>query len=466
MPELNEIADKKVCTNCISEQVLHSRVRVTGRKATCSYCKRIRKTFTILELAGVIDHAFEEHYVRIDDDDDGFGLLSYYGLNEEDGIPVIDAISDAAGVDTPISSDVQIILESKHRSRSAIEIGERTGYEACSQYQRMRPSDAGMREDWDAFEHELKHRARFFNRRGANLLSSVFDHINRLAGKEGRELVVTAGPGSSVQRLYRARVFQSEAALLEALKNPEQHLGAPPPKVAATGRMNARGISVFYGADTVDGAIAEVRPPVGSNVAVAAFDIVAHVTLLDLTALSSVQHDRASIFDPNTKKRMERIVFLQSLGERMTKPVMPDDQDIEYLVTQAIADFLSTESDPRFDGIIFGSVQTPDSRNVVLFNHASTTEIPDRPDGTEISAFRWAHHDDEPDSSVLVFETIPQETHEPDPGWHNWPSEIKPVPTLRLDRNNIAVHNINAVSYTSARSAVLIQRNIKGEDEF
>ncbi len=36
---------------------------------------------------------------------------------------------------------------------------------------------------------------------------------------------------------------------------------------------------------------------------------------------------------------------------------MPDDEPSEYLATQAIADFLATESAIRLDGIIFPSVQ-------------------------------------------------------------------------------------------------------------
>ncbi|MDY0977724.1 RES family NAD+ phosphorylase [Massilia sp. CFBP9012] len=466
MSSLKELFEKKICTSCIDEPVLKSQVRTTGMKACCSYCGKTRQHISAVDLAEVIDAAFKEHYVRVDDDDDGFGLLSQFGFSSDEGIPVVDAISDAAGISVPIALEIQSILQARHQSRSAYEMRERTDYDAESQYQRMRPSDAGMREDWDAFELELKHRARFFNRRGADLLASVFGHIDRLPVRKKQKLVVTAGPGCRVERLFRARVFQSESSLLEALKNPEQQLGSPPPKIAATGRMNARGISVFYGADSCEGAIAEVRPPVGSKVAVGAFDIIHHVTLLDLTALPFVQHGRDSIFDPGTKKRMERIVFLQSLGERMTKPVMPDDQDIEYLVTQAIADFLSNENTPRLDGIIFESVQTPNSRNVVLFNHSSAAENPVRPEGTEVVSFRFSHHGDGPESSILVFENVPTHPPEPRAGWHNWTTKTPVDPTLRLDRETITVHNIKGVTYFADTTAVLIQRRIKDEDEF
>ena len=38
--------------------------------------------------------------------------------------------------------------------------------------------------------------------------------------------------------------------------------------------MNAQGIAVFYGAGDVETALAEVRPPVGSRVVTAEFEII------------------------------------------------------------------------------------------------------------------------------------------------------------------------------------------------
>ena len=40
---------------------------------------------------------------------------------------------------------------------------------------------------------------------------------------------------------------------------------------------------------------------------------------------------------------------------------MPDDEAFDYLATQAIADFLATENEPRLDGIIFQSAQSKEA---------------------------------------------------------------------------------------------------------
>lgn len=102
--------------------------------------------------------------------------------------------------------------------------------------------------------------------------------------------------------------------------------------------MNAKGISAFYGATEPHIALAEVRPPVGSQVAIVRFEIVRPLRLLDLNKLEQIQ-ESGSIFDPGYARRLGRMMFLTKLSGRISRPVMPDDQDNEYLATQAVADY-------------------------------------------------------------------------------------------------------------------------------
>jgi hypothetical protein len=53
-----------------------------------------------------------------------------------------------------------------------------------------------QRMDWRSFENSLKTEARFFNRTAANHLTSIFDGIGDLQTRDGRPLVVDAGPGT------------------------------------------------------------------------------------------------------------------------------------------------------------------------------------------------------------------------------------------------------------------------------
>jgi hypothetical protein len=206
--------------------------------------------------------------------------------------------------------------------------------------------------DWRSFENSLKAEERFFSRTAANHLASIFDGIDGLRTRDGRPLVVDAGPGTDFHALYRARVFQSDDRLEAALGRPDLHLGAPPAPLAAAGRMNARGISVFYGANNQRAAIAELRPPVASQIVVAQFEIIRKLRLLDLTALSDLRVT-GNLSDFGLAGRMEGAVFLRLLSGRIMRPVMPDDDPFECLAREAIADFLATEASVPIDGIIF-----------------------------------------------------------------------------------------------------------------
>src|SRR5690606_6131305 len=107
------------------------------------------------------------------------------------------------------------------------------------------------------------------------------------------------------------------------------------------GRMNAKGQPAFYGATSAKIALAEVRPPVGSKVAIASFHIERPLILLDLRRLDKISvNPCSSLFDPLTLQACQRRDFLKTLCKSMLAPAMPDTEDKNYLVTQVIADYL------------------------------------------------------------------------------------------------------------------------------
>jgi hypothetical protein len=250
-----------------------------------------------------------------------------------------------------------------------------------------------------------------------------------------------------------ARVFQSDEPLKKALCRPDQELGSPPPRVAAAGRMNARGISVFYGATTRDVALAEVRPPVGSYVALATFRITRSLRVLDLSALENVV-DGGSIFDSTLRQRLERVAFLQSLGRKLTRPVMPDDQEFDYLATQAVADFLATENEPTLDGILFKSTQSEEGDNIVLFHKASRVKSMDLPAGIELHADTVSYDSDGgyPDYNVWEHILVLEEAESP-PRQSPWgvafhhvrEDEDARADTLDVIPTSVEVHHVQKV---------------------
>ncbi|MCB1984061.1 MAG: RES family NAD+ phosphorylase [Burkholderiales bacterium] len=461
--DINKLSAKKICHHCIGEGYLSTEIKKEGKQRKCSYCGKTAKSYLVGDMADRIDSVFEEHYIRTPDEPSAWqhSLMSDKEIDydwDRDGEPVQCAIMDSANMPEEAAIDIQIILEDRYGDFDAWAMGEETPFSSESHYEEKGVSDATWQEEWREFERSIKTEARFFSNAALKYLESVFENIREMDTKDGRSLIVNAGPDTDMSALFRARVFQSNDKLKTALMRPDIHLGSPPFSFAKAGRMNAHGISVFYGANDPDVALAEVRPPVGSQVAVARFEIIRSLNLLDLTALDFVTV-KGSIFDPDFIHRLERAAFLNKLCEKITRPVMPDDEAFEYLATQAIADFLSTESDPQIDGIIFPSAQVAvTSLNVVLFHKASKVEKLNLPEGTELHAELWQMYEDGPEPEYSVTEevapkeeNIKEENEELplDLEWALSDSEFS-EPTLKIDTDNIWVHIINSVKFSSS----------------
>jgi hypothetical protein len=303
------------------------------------------------------------------------------------------AILNAADVSEEIAEDIRSVLEDRHSDFDSAAMDEEGPFEEESHYAEK---DAGHGEFlmlWSDFKNGLKTQARFFSPSAKIILDQIFDGIADLRTKEGMPVLVHAGPEFSIANLYRARVFAGEDdKLKEALKTPGKHIGTPPTENAGAGRMNARGIGVFYGALDLETALSEVRPPVGSKVVVANFNILRPLRLLNLEAMKKVAAG-GSIFDPATLVQMQRANFLDILGHDMSRPVMPTEEASEYLPTQAVADYLANVA--RLDGIIYQSIQRGhQSSNVVLFHHAARVEEDELPKGTKVEV-QLHYQDDE-----------------------------------------------------------------------
>ena len=326
-----------------------------------------------------------------------------------------------------------------------------------------------QRMDWGRFEESIKTESRFFSRRAAHDLKSIFDGIDELQTSDGRQLVVDAGPGAAFHALYRARIFQSDEKLETAIVRPDIHFGPPPALMAAAGRMNARGISVLYGASSQKVAIAELRPSVATLVAVAQFQIIKRLRFLDLTVLSNVRAPE-NLADFGLAERMEDAVFLRSLSDRITRPMMPDDDPFDYLATQAIADFLATEAAAPIDGIMFPSRQAVgDAFNVVVFQKAARVEPLDIPEGAKITAStgRWVEEGWVDDFEVL--EEVPYSLNELDSGQEargsNPPLIAEVIPfdqqeidwrdvSLRFMPESLEVHRVSHVEIATRKYLV------------
>lgn len=385
--DLGLLEAKTVCCNCIGEAYLKNDIERRGEYGWCHYCEGHGYCISLSDLTNFTLRAFEEHYYETRSKPNLYESVrmqidrSYQW--ERDGAPIVDAICNAIYLlDDRIAYDIQKLLADR---RYDLDCGAELAFTQDSYYQKVEPNADRWVKNWANFEDALKKETRFFSQSASMLLKSIFHGIDSIKTTDGKPLILEGGPNTRFNKVYRARCFQSDEHLKEALRKPDKALGPPPPESARSGRMNAQGISVFYGATKPKVALAEIRPPVGSKVVTARFKIIRNIKLLNLTALETVAPPTGSIFDPTYIDKIERSIFLRTLSSKMIMPVMPNNETLEYLPTQAIADFLSSENRPQLDGIVFKSVQAGgNALNAVLFHKASAVRQLPEPDISDV----------------------------------------------------------------------------------
>lgn len=471
--DTDELRNKRICYNCVIEKFLSKQIELYGKRRKCSYCSDVVKTILVGELASKIQNTFERFYERTSHIPDPFesAMLADKESSyewERGGEPIIEAIQMVADIPEEAAIDIQEILEWEFYSRSAEEIGEETEFAKDSHYDYKGIDSSIWNEEWLSFEKSLKTETRYFNRFGETHLKRIFNDIEELKTAKANPIVIVAGPKQSLNHFYRARSFQSLQDLKFALTDIDTHLGPPPHKLARAGRMNAVGVSVFYGATNENVAIAEVRPPVGSKVAVSKFNIIRDLRLLNLQALNDIEV-KGSLFDEQHIELVSRVQFLKKLCSKMIVPVMPDDENTEYLITQAIADYLSINRKLSLDGILFPSIQTKNQgANVVLFHKASKVKARELPPGTAVDVTLEAYGEDDTYPWYRIEEAIPPKSkrNHIKKAYVYDVSEIDSRnPSLAMDEEAINIHEIAEVTYLTAPNDVQIIRYEKSDFE-
>ncbi|MCH7501445.1 MAG: RES domain-containing protein [Nitrospinae bacterium] len=482
--EIEEIKAQKVCVLCIDEEYLSKEISKTGIEAQCNYCEHESNVISMEEFSIKVEEAIDTHFVRTPVDPvDYEWVLAKEGKWERHGEPINGVISDYAEISEEIAEDVRKIIDYRTYDYDALKMGEENPFDEDAHYEERGPNDFELQGKWAAFERSIKNESRFFSRFAQNTLDTIFANVKDISSASKVQVYIDIGPETETKRLYRARVFQSEDDLKKTMERPDIHLGPPPSRLAVAGRMNPEGIAVFYGATTAELAIAEVRPPVSSRVVTGEFIIQQPLKLLDVDALSEL-YVRGSIFDSSYMERLEYAQFFQRLCTRISRPVLPNDEAQEYLVTQAISEYLSEMHEPRLAGIIFESAQMKNNaRNIVLFHHAAKVEAIVLPADTELSSSTSSSDEDGPYPNYSVTEEEPHEDDKKRDGDEDADFRFSGLQydplistdydgrenSLKVNLESISVHHVSGVKYESESFSVSRhrwKRFKKGEEPF
>ena len=424
-----------ICDECSGDEFLNQFILSNGRIQECSYCENKNVCVPLDDIISKVEYAILNHYERTPENPD-----YWQKYNSEmwirDGSIVEDILKDDFNINEDAATEIAEILEENHFDMELAKMSEECEFGPDTHYKLQEITDHKWLSEWEGFKKIIKTESRFFSKKAHDILQSIFNEIEFTTTHDRKSVVTSIGPNDEIKSLYRSRTFFSSEKILEALVKPDKLLGPPPPNVASSGRMNAKGISVFYGSISKDVAIAEVRPPVGSFVVVSEFELLKQLNLLNFKLLTKTI-ENISVFHPHYRDKKEKAYFLANFCKLITQPVMPGDEELEYLPTQAISDFLTE----KFDGVIFPSVQidTKNNQNVVLFNKSCKVEEFNAGKNRVLTASKDYFDDDAIESYNLTSRPgIELEAHK---------LEDLRIPTLRLKVNSIEIQKISTVQY-------------------
>lgn len=135
-----------------------------------------------------------------------------------------------------------------------------------------------------------------------------------------------------------------------------EDLGAPEPSAKVIGRLNPRGVSFLYVSDILETAVSELRPWLGATVSIAKCRPCKPLHLLDFTQTRT---------DDKNENDFRRII-----NENFSKPVNPNEVDLEYLFTQSVAEYIKLHKFNKIniDGIKYLSAVKKGNYNIAIFD--------------------------------------------------------------------------------------------------
>ncbi len=347
-----------LCASCTSDSYLSAKIRKIGKRSTCVGCGRRRKCIPVSTLATDIEEILEKHFSRCDSVDHGDDL---------NGI-----VQEIASVE-PDTADriIKDLLPSEMERYRVIKDGGDLFIEDGATYEERSAYTGDFDYTWQSFCFNVKHSARFFSATAESRLSELLDGIDKFKTSEGTSCVRLISPDDTQGTFFRARRALDTPTIRKVLNDPPRAMGPPAGHLARAGRMNPTGISVFYGAFQPETCLVEIRIPVGGTAFTASFHLVRTITILDLTALEHAVHG-VSWMDPAFDHISDKLAFLSRFHDEISRPVLEHEQDIEFIPTQVVAEYLAHRFKPSLDGIIYASSQTGnDDLNIALFHHAS-----------------------------------------------------------------------------------------------
>lgn len=348
-----------ICSECATHEPLKKLLEKHGRMGQCRYCKRHGNTMESRKLFDYIFERVSENVACRDDLTDYELAMLYEGGSDFIAVEEIDMVLMEwfeLG-DTPYFEDLLAEVPSEF-------ITDNDGYSV-----HFYSDDGDLEKNiyemlWEMFVDNIQHKYRFFNPDAHRFLDDVFSPLISTGHELKPEVIRTITKGET---LYRARCAKGEKDAKEIIGNATSQFGPTPKHMAGSQRMTPSGISGLYCALDRETCLSEIRSITGDYVISVGLTPVTEIKLLDLTALNLIEPPELTFLDKGYRKASHRQVFLSSLVRKLSRPKARNDE-LSYLSTQVVFEYLRQRFDQQVVGLVFPSVQTGETgTNVVIF---------------------------------------------------------------------------------------------------
>jgi hypothetical protein len=398
-----------VCTECFGSKGLQQRLREIRPRLPNNKCDfhPKRKGIAIEEVAKIVDPVFRENYAG--------GIPD--GVWDARGVDLSDVLYDLteAGDDQVIRGLIQGLIDADTYWPPD---GDEVFYSEEYSYVVHQPALGEHGRMWTKFRRSLLHYQRFFNKEARDLIVQIFEGIQYQRDASSQMPVYIIGPEDLQSTFLRARIANDPETRRKIEENLAENLGPPPERLRRAGRLNSSGTPAFYAAFDFETCVAELRPSVGSIVVAAEFRITEEICVLDTTRFDA-KPKQTNPFAVGAIRRTAQWQFMQNFMGEIARPISPNDEHLEYIPTQAVAEYLTHHhrfvfrgAERTIDAIIYRSAQRPAGKNIAILGKAAVCgPTPEdrlakkaRQDADDKELFGWAF----PDVAVEPVRIIPK----------------------------------------------------------
>lgn len=340
---------KLVCIECISPDALKDLVAAEGEQGRCFCCQGQSLCITARRLYDYLWDRIRENTVFIEKLSEYEQAMIYEGGSDYIELATIDVVLSewlGLGEDPYIDDAIENLPDDLREDGSG---NKRHFFRDDGNLERNPYDDM-----WVAFVRGISHVHRFFNSGASEFLDKIFSDLVDVDGSVANSCLLDLQPGSA---LYRARKVDGLKSAQRLADDPSAEFGPTPPCLAGNQRMTPNGISALYCALDRDTCLSEIRSIAGDNVVSVALSPINPMIFLDISRLADGHSADLSMLQQGYLDQVHRRSFIHSLVTKMSRPKRTGDE-LSYLSTQVVFEYLRMKIGHTAQGIAFPSVQT------------------------------------------------------------------------------------------------------------